>query len=94
MGSPCWGMPQQGLMAPTQSEFPDLRVQYRLRAIVDAEGERLLCLFDDPVKDERGLPDNPAQATAIAASEVTDADIPQIKTLLTLAFGPLRRLAG
>jgi len=29
MGSPCWGMPQQGLMVPAQSEFPDLRVQYR-----------------------------------------------------------------
>ena len=28
MGSPCWGMPQQGLSAPAQSEFPDLRVQY------------------------------------------------------------------
>jgi len=28
MGSPCWGAPQQGLMAPNSSEFPDLRVQY------------------------------------------------------------------
>ena len=28
MGSPCRGMPQQGLNAPAQSEFPDLRIQY------------------------------------------------------------------
>ena len=29
MGSPCWGAPQQGLMAPTSSEFPDVRLQYQ-----------------------------------------------------------------
>ena len=29
MGSPCWGAPQQGLMAPNSSEFPDVRLQYR-----------------------------------------------------------------
>jgi len=28
MGSPCWGAPQQGLMAPNSSEFPDVRLQY------------------------------------------------------------------
>jgi hypothetical protein len=28
MGSPCWGAPQQGLMAPNSSEFPDRRLQY------------------------------------------------------------------
>ena len=66
----------------------------RLRGIVDGEGARLLCLFDDPVVGSNGLPNNPAHATAIAAKEVTDADIPQIKTLLTLAFGPLRRFVS
>ncbi len=30
MGSPCWGMPQQGPIAPTQREFPDVSVQYQL----------------------------------------------------------------
>jgi len=30
MGSPCWGAPQQGLMAPNSSEFPDQKVQYRV----------------------------------------------------------------
>jgi len=29
MGSPCWGMPQQGLIARTSSEFSDMRLQYR-----------------------------------------------------------------
>jgi len=28
MGSPCWGAPQQGLMAPNSSKFPDIRLQY------------------------------------------------------------------
>jgi hypothetical protein len=32
MGSPCWGMPQQGLSAPAQSKFPDLTVQYLFAA--------------------------------------------------------------
>lgn len=64
-----------------------------MRAIFDAQGERLLYLFYDPVKAKGALPANPVHATAIAAREVSDADIPQIKTLLTLAFGPLRRLA-
>ena len=30
MGSPCWGAPRQGLMAPTSSEFPDVRLQYQM----------------------------------------------------------------
>jgi len=25
---PCWGMPQQGLLMPSPSEFPDFRLQY------------------------------------------------------------------
>jgi hypothetical protein len=65
----------------------------KVRAILDDNGERLLCLFDDPVEATATLPANPAHATVIAAREVTDADIPQIKTLLTLAFGPLRKFA-
>lgn len=64
-----------------------------VRAIIDGQGERLLCLFDDPVKATQALPANPAHAMAIATREVTDADISQIKTLLTLAFGPLRRFS-
>tara|TARA_R110001599_G_scaffold183607_1_gene376955 strand:+ start:1308 stop:1502 length:195 start_codon:yes stop_codon:yes gene_type:complete len=28
-GQPLLGAPQQGLMAPTSSEFPDVRLQYR-----------------------------------------------------------------
>ncbi len=28
MGSPCRGMPRQGLNTPAQREFPDLTVQY------------------------------------------------------------------
>ena len=63
----------------------------KVRTILDDHGERLLCLFDDPVKAAAALPANPAHAMAIAAREVSDADIPQIKTMLTLAFGPLRR---
>ena len=65
----------------------------KVRAIFDTQGERLLCLYDDPTKAMKDLPANQAHATAIAAVELTDADISQIKTLLTLAFGPLRRFA-
>jgi hypothetical protein len=64
-----------------------------VRAIFDDRGDRLLCLFDDPVEATAAMPANPAHAMAIAAREVSDADISQIKTMLTLAFGPLRRFA-
>jgi len=33
MGSPCWGAPQQGLMAPNSSKFPDIRLQYPDRMV-------------------------------------------------------------
>ncbi|MFG6549431.1 hypothetical protein ACGYLV_10255 [Sulfitobacter sp. M21595] len=65
----------------------------QIRDLVDEEGSRLFCLFDDPVVGQNGLPDNPAHATAIASNVLSDADIAQIKTLLTLSFGPLRRFA-
>ena len=41
MGSPCWGAPQQGLMAPNSSEFPDVRLQYPPEANPDAPQARL-----------------------------------------------------
>lgn len=65
----------------------------KVRSIFGDQGERLLCLFDDPVEAKDSLAANPAHATAIASREVTDADVSQIKTLLTLAFGPLRRFS-
>ena len=37
MGSPCRGAPRQGLMAPTSSEFPDLRVQCHGMSVWDVE---------------------------------------------------------
>lgn len=67
-------------------------VAEEIREIVaDDDGLRLLCLYDDPVSGSDALPDNPAHATAIASREVRDEDIPEIKTKLTKAFGPLRR---
>ena len=37
MGSPCWGAPQQGLMATNSSKFPDIRLQYRKTMAYHAE---------------------------------------------------------
>ena len=51
-----------------------------------------MCLYDDPVKDEPGLPDNPAHATLIASREVGEDDVAEIRTRLTLAFGALIRV--
>jgi hypothetical protein len=31
MDRPCWGMPQQGLVMPSPSEFPDFRLQYQIQ---------------------------------------------------------------
>lgn len=65
-----------------------------VRKIVDAEGVRLICLLDDPVVGAIGVPDNPAHAIAVAARKISDEDIAEIKTLLTEAFGALRRFSA
>jgi hypothetical protein len=66
-----------------------------IRALEQADGTRSVCLFDDPVKDDTILPDNPAHALLIAAKEMGDEDIAEIRTrLLTEVFGDLRRFAA
>jgi hypothetical protein len=65
-----------------------------IRALVDADGTRSVCLFDDPVIDEPALPDNLAHALLIVAKEVPDEDVAEIRTRLLLAFGDLRRFAA
>ncbi len=47
MGSPCWGAPQQGLMAPTSSEFPDVRLQY------PSNPERALFMIEHAIDQAR-----------------------------------------
>jgi len=66
-----------------------------IRALVATDGTRSICLFDDPVKDDPVVPDNPAHALLIAAKEMTDEDIAEIRTrLLTELFSGLRRFAA
>jgi hypothetical protein len=66
----------------------------KIRALVDEGGERLVCLFEDPVIDEPGELDNPAHALLVVARELSEDDIAEIRTKLTLLFGPLRRFAA
>lgn len=66
-----------------------------IRTLEDVDGTRSVCLFDDPVKDDSVVPDNPAHALLIAAKEMGDDDIAEIRTrLLTEVFGDLRRFAA
>ena len=66
-----------------------------IRALEEADGTRSVCLFDDPVKDDPLVPDNPAHALLIAAKEMGDDDIAEIRTrLLTEVFGDLRQFAA
>lgn len=66
-----------------------------IRSLEDEDGTRSVCLFDDPVKDDPAVPDNPAHALLIAAKEMGDDDIAEIRTrLLTEVFGELRRFAA
>ncbi len=66
-----------------------------IRALKEEDGTRSVCLFDDPVKDDPAIPDNPAHALLIAAKEMGDDDIAEIRTrLLTEVFGGLRRFAA
>ena len=63
-----------------------------IRNLVEADGTRSVCLFDDPVKDDPAVPDNPAHALLVAAKQMSDEDIVEIRTrLLTKLFSDLRR---
>lgn len=66
-----------------------------IRALEEADRTRSVCLFDDPVKDDPIIPDNPAHALLIAAREMGDDDIAEIRTrLLTEVFSDLRRFVA
>lgn len=63
-----------------------------IRELKAADGERSVCLFDDPVDGSPLVPENPAHALLVAAREMNDDDIAEIRTrLLTEIFGNLRR---
>ena len=63
-----------------------------IREMEEVDRTRSVCLFDDPVKDDSFVPENPAHALLIAAKEMGDDDIAEIRTLLlTKVFGELRR---
>jgi len=63
-----------------------------IRSLVDRDGVRSVCVFDDPVFGEENLRDNPAHALLIAATKSAVDDVAEIRTkLLKQIFGPLRR---
>jgi len=64
-----------------------------IRALVEADGIRSVCLFDDPVKDDPRLPDNPAHASLIAAREMPEEDINELRDRLLDVFSELKRFA-
>lgn len=66
----------------------------KIRALVDQDGMRIVCLFDDPVKDDPTLPDNPAHALLIAAKEIPEEDINEIRDSLLGLFSDLKRFDG
>lgn len=62
-----------------------------IRAFVEADGTRIVCLFDDPIKDDPTLPDNPAHASLIAAKEIPEDDINEVRDRLLDLFSDLKR---
>ena len=67
---------------------------HAIRELTEADGTRSVCLFDDPVKGAPTLPDNPAHALLIAAKEMPDEDITEIRVRLLSLFGGLRRFGA
>ena len=62
-----------------------------IRAFVGADGTRIVCLFDDPIENDPKLPDNPAHASLIAAKEIPEDDINEVRDYLLGLFSELRR---
>ena len=63
-----------------------------IRNFVEADGTRNVCLFDDPVKDDPVVPDNPAHALLIAAKPMSEKQVVKVKEyLLYTLFSDLQR---
>lgn len=60
----------------------------RLRTIY-TEGRRSICVTDDPVKDHKVLPDNPAHAVSIQSHILDESEIERIRSeLMDIFDGP------
>jgi|JI10StandDraft_1071094.scaffolds.fasta_scaffold1347569_1 hypothetical protein len=60
------------------------------RQILDASGkERGLCVVDDPVRDDKALPDNPAHAVIIGKGTEPEQEKMRLREALLKGFGPL-----
>ena len=63
-----------------------------IRNLVEADGTRSVCLFDDPVKDDPVVPDNPAHALLIAAKPMSEKQVAKVREhLLYTLFSGLQR---
>lgn len=53
------------------------------RAIVDAQDDRLVCLFDDPTPAENSVPANPAHALLVAScAGMSELDAKEVRSIL------------
>ena len=65
-----------------------------IRTLVEQDGLRSVCIFDDPVIGDPMVQDNPAHALLIAARELPLEDIAEIRDRLLRVFSGLRRFAA
>ncbi|NYD91451.1 hypothetical protein [Sphingomonas melonis] len=63
-----------------------------LRALRDENGNRTLCLFDDPVISHPGERDNPAHCMAVSPNRIERADAQEIRFHLMTIFREARYL--
>lgn len=61
----------------------------RLRGVIDHEGNRSLCVKDDPMVNDPVLPDNPAHAIAIQALGKDESEALRIQGELVRLFSQL-----
>lgn len=69
-------------------------VASRVRALNDDDDRRALCLFDDPVKDDPDLPDNPAHACAVRSADQNELAVRKMRGQLLEIFGDPKALSG
>jgi hypothetical protein len=56
------------------------------RSLVDESGNRSVCVFEDPTKQENNIPANPAHVLLVAASHsMTEEDAKEVRALLVIS---------
>jgi hypothetical protein len=63
-----------------------------IRAILDVNGKRLLCVKDDPIVGEAGFRDNEAHAVLMRSADQKEPEMRALRSVLLTIFGEPQKI--